>query len=74
MAFSNDTNGNLVHLRTNNQKIIYVTWTTVPTDATDGYAKGCLYVDTDVTSGTSGLYVNVWTDSSCIFKLVSNAA
>ena len=48
--------------------------TTVPTDATTGYAKGCLFIDTDVASGTSGLYVNVGTNTSCVFKLVTNAA
>ena len=39
----------------------------------DGYAKGCLFINTDVASGTSGLYVNEWLSTSCIFKLVSNA-
>lgn len=52
---------------------LYATGTTVP-GAVAGYAKGCLFVDTDVASGTTGLYVNVGTTSSASFKAVSNAA
>lgn len=52
-------------------------WTNVNTtdnvDAVSWYAKWCLFIDTDIASGTSGLYVNVWLNTSCIFKLVSNA-
>lgn len=44
------------------------------TDGGAGYAKGCLYIDTDVAAGTSGLYVNVWTTASCNFDLVTDAA
>lgn len=54
--------------------LLLVQGTTVPTDATTGYAKGCLFIDTDVATGTSGLYVNVGTNTSCVFKLVSNGA
>lgn len=54
-------------------KLLIAQGTTVPTDATNGYAKGCLFIDTDVATGTSGLYVNVGTSTSCVFKLVSNA-
>ena len=55
-------------------KLLIAQGTTVPSDATNGYAKGCLFIDTDVVSGTSGLYVNVGTSTSCVFKLVTNAA
>lgn len=54
--------------------ILRATGTTKPTDATAGYAKGALFIDTDVVTGTSGLYVNVGTSASCVFKLVTNAA
>ena len=54
-------------------KALLATGTTVPADAGSLYAKGCLFIDTDVASGTTGLYVNVGTSSSCIFKAVSNA-
>lgn len=57
----------------NNDKVL-VQGTTVPTDTTTGFAKGCLFIDTDVATGTSGLYVNVGTKTSCVFKLVTNAA
>lgn len=52
---------------------VYAIGTTVPTDSTAGYAKGCLFVDTDVAAGTSGLYVNVGTTAACNFDLVTDA-
>jgi len=48
-------------------KILMATGTTVPTDATAGYAKGCIFIDTDVTTGSTGLYENVGTTTSCNF-------
>ena len=54
--------------------ILVASGTTVPADTTTGYAKGCLFIDTDVVTGTSGLYVNVGINTSCVFKLVTNAA
>lgn len=53
---------------------LLATGTAVPADAGAGYAKACLFIDTDVASGTTGLYVNVGTAASCVFKAVSNAA
>ena len=55
-------------------KTLLATGATLPADTGALYAKGCLFIDTDVTTGTSGLYVNVGTSASCVFKLVSNAA
>lgn len=55
-------------------KALLATGTTVPSDTATLYAKGCLFIDTDVATGTTGLYVNVGTASSCVFKAVSNAA
>ncbi len=60
-------------LQDSNADIVISQGTTLPTDTTTGYAKGSLFIDTDVASATSGLYVNVGTNTSCIFKLVSNA-
>lgn len=74
MAYSKDSGSNLVITRGENQKILLASGTTVPADTGTEYAKGCLFIDTDVASWTSGLYVNVGTDSSCVFKLVTNAA
>jgi hypothetical protein len=53
--------------------IMRATGTDVPADTTAGYAKGCLFIDTDVAAGTSGLYVNVGTTAECNFDLVSDA-
>jgi hypothetical protein len=52
---------------------LMATGTTVPSDSGAGYAKGCLFIDTDVAAGTSGLYVNVGTTSACNFDLVTDA-
>lgn len=53
--------------------ILHATGIDVPADATAGYAKGCLFIATDVAAGTSGLYVNVGTTAECNFDLVSDA-
>lgn len=55
-----------------NDKVLYATGTTVPTSATAGYAKGCLFVDTDVTAGTKALYENIGSTSSCNFNLIGD--
>jgi hypothetical protein len=55
------------------EDILLATGLTKPVDTTSGFAKGCLFIDTDVATGTSGLYVNIGTNLSCSFKLVSNA-
>jgi len=41
------------------------------TDWASGYAKWCLYRDTDVSAGTSGLYENVGTNTSSNFDLIA---
>ena len=38
-----------------------------------GYAKGCLFIKTDVVDGQSGLYVNAGTRTFSNFKQVTNA-
>jgi hypothetical protein len=68
------TAGEFIVLRDTNNDILLAQSLTVPTDATTGYAKGCLLIDTNVAAGTSGLYVNIGTNTSCNFNLVSNAA
>ena len=52
---------------------IIATGTTVPSDAGTGYAKGCLFIDTDVATGTTGLYCNKGTSSACVFTAVTQA-
>lgn len=63
-----------VLLRDSNGDVLFATGTTVPTDATTGYAKGCLFIDTDVATGTTGLYCNKGTKTSCVFTAVTQAA
>ena len=53
--------------------VMLATGTTVPADGQAGYAKGALFIDTDVADGTSGLYVNVGTTSAVNFDLVTDA-
>lgn len=52
---------------------VIVQGTTVPTNGTAWYAKGCLFIDTDVAGWTGWLYCNKWTRSSCAFTLVTQA-
>jgi hypothetical protein len=54
--------------------VLLAVGTTVPADGGAGFAKGCLFIDTDVAAGTSGLYVNIGITTACNFNLVSNAA
>ena len=63
----------IVLLRDPNGDIIYAQGLTVPTDATTGYAKGCLFVETDVATGTTGLNCNKGTNTSCQFTAVTQA-
>lgn len=51
--------------------IMLATGTTVPTNDTAGYAKGCLFIDTDVAKGTTGLNCNKGTAAECTFTAVT---
>ena len=53
--------------------ILYATGESVPDGAQAGFAKGCLFIDTDVAAATTGLYVNVGTTAECDFDAVSDA-
>ena len=61
------------HWRDGNGDIFWATGTDVPADATSGYAKGCLFIDTDVATGTTGLNCNKGTNTSCVFTAVTQA-
>ena len=67
------TNPIRAYLYDENGNILYSIGLEVPTDATAGYAKGALHVDTNVATGTTGLYVNVGTTASCNFDAVTDA-
>lgn len=62
-----------VNLRDASGNVLHCSGTVTVTDGGAGYAKGCLYIKTDVAAGTSGLYVNVGTTAACNFDLVTDA-
>lgn len=53
--------------------ILWATGTSVPTDGSAGYAKGCLFIDTDVATGTTGLNCNKGTTASSQFTAITQA-
>jgi hypothetical protein len=53
--------------------VLLATGAAVPADTTAGYAKGCLFIDTDVAGGTTGLNCNKGTTTSCAFTAVTQA-
>jgi hypothetical protein len=67
------TAGEYIVLRDASDDILIMQGLTLPADTTTWFAKWCQFIDTDVVTWTSWLYVNVWTNVSCVFKLVTNA-
>jgi hypothetical protein len=61
------------YLADTNGDLLLCTGTTVPTNGGTGYAKGCLFIDTDVGTGTTGLNCNKGTNTSCAFTAVTQA-
>ncbi len=62
-----------VYIRDSVGDILFCTGTTIPTATSDGYAKGCIFIKTDVVAGTGGVYLNKGTKDSCTFGLVTQA-
>ena len=60
-------------LKDGNGKVLLATGTSVPADNGTKYAKGCLFIDTDVATGTTGLYCNKGTSASAAFTAVTQA-
>ena len=58
-------------LKDGNGKVLLATGTSVPADNGTKYAKGCLFIDTDVATGTTGLYCNKGTSDACVFTAVT---
>jgi hypothetical protein len=56
-----------------NQGILIAYGTTVPTDATVGYAPGCLFIKTDGTTLDNTLFINVGTKASCNFDAATTS-
>lgn len=63
----------LVLERDGNNYIRRAEGTDVPADDTNGYSKGCLFVDTNVAAATTGLYVNIGDTDDANFDAVSDA-
>jgi hypothetical protein len=59
-----------VYARDEDQNILLAVGTATLSDGASGYAKGCLYIDTDVSAGSSGIYENVGTTTSCNFDVI----
>lgn len=59
-------------LRDPDGKILLARGTTVPTDTSSGYAKGGLFIDTNVITGLSALYENQGTSTSSLFVLAGD--
>jgi len=60
-------------LKDGNNDALLATGTTVPSNGESLYAKGCLFIDTDVATGTTGLYCNKGTAAACAFTAVTQA-
>ena len=67
------TSWEAIILRDANDDILLMQWTTVPSAET-WYAKWCTFLDTDVVTGTSWVYFNKWTNTSCTFELAPVAS
>lgn len=65
------TSTEVIYLFDENGDKLFVSGTTKPADTTTGYAKSCLFIDTDVATGTGSLYLNKGTKTSCVFSLVT---
>ena len=62
-----------VYLKNYENDVILAEGNVVPPDGGSDYAKGCLFVKNDAAAGSSGIYENWGTKTSCAFKLVSGA-
>ena len=62
-----------VYLANKNGDILLCDGTTIPTDTSSGYAKGCIFNKTDVATGTGGTYLNKGTNTSSAFTLATQA-
>jgi hypothetical protein len=54
--------------------VLMCTGLTKPTDNLAGFAKGCIFIKTDDTDGTQGLYINIGTNLLAEFSLNTSAA
>ena len=61
------------YLADTNGDLLICTGTVTVTDGGTGFAKGCLYIKTDVSTGTTGLYCNKGTNTASAFTAVTQA-
>lgn len=57
-----------------NDHVLKATGLTKPTTGTSGYAKGCTFIDTDVATGTTGVYTNDGTTAACVFNALGTVS
>ena len=53
-------------------KVLLASGATVPTNGTAGYAKGCVFVQTDTATGLCARYENIGTTASCQFRVIGS--
>lgn len=53
-------------------KVLLASGATVPTNGTAGYAKGCVFIQTDTATGLCARYENIGTTASCQFRVIGN--
>lgn len=51
-------------------KVLLASGATVPTNGTAGYAKGCIFIQTDTATGLCARYENIGTTASCQFRVI----
>ena len=74
MALHFEKTGSItVYLRDENGDILFASGTTLPSNSTTGYAKGWVFIDTNVAGGTGSFNLNKGTKTSCTFSLVTQA-
>lgn len=59
-----------VLMKDDDDMILFATGLVVPTDAGAGFAKGCIFIDTNLGAGSQGVYINVGTITSCNFDVL----
>jgi len=63
-----------VYFRDKGGYIMYASGPDVPADASTGYARGCIFIDTNIAAGTGSMYINKGTPATAEFSLVTQAA
>lgn len=61
-----------VYSQDENGDVLLAVGTATISDGAAGYAKGCLYIDTDVGAGSTGIYENVGTTTACNFDTIGS--